>query len=77
MADLTSAADLRVRSAEELSAFVAEKADELLRLRFQYATGQLENVRRIKQVKTEVARAKTVMSQRANNPSETPAEAQE
>ena len=41
------------------------KTDELLRLRFQYATGQLENVRRVGQVRREIARAKTIATARS------------
>ena len=67
MAEITHAQDLRGRSDEELSQFVRDKADELLRLKFQYSTGQLENVARLKQVKKEIARAKTIIAEKARN----------
>ena len=58
-------ADLRGQTAEELSSFIAEKSDELLRLRFQFATGQLENIAKMKYVRREIARAKTLQTERA------------
>ena len=64
MSEMTHAKDLRQRTEEELRAFAAEKADELLKLRFQQATGQLENVARVAAVKREVARAKTLLRER-------------
>ncbi|MEE2900973.1 MAG: 50S ribosomal protein L29 [Myxococcota bacterium] len=60
----TKAADLRAQSPEELSGFITDKTDELLKLRFQFATGQLENVARMKTVRREIARAKTIMAER-------------
>jgi large subunit ribosomal protein L29 len=39
--------------------------DELFRLRFQQATGQLENTARIGKVKKAIARMKTVLTERA------------
>lgn len=65
MADVQTAEELRTRSDEEILLFVRDKGDELMRLRFQYATGQLENVARMKQVKREIARAKTISTERA------------
>jgi len=60
------AADLRSHSEEELGTFIADKSDELLRLRFQFATGQLENIARMKLVRREIARAKTIATERAS-----------
>ena len=40
--------------------------DELFNLRFQQATGDLENPARIKAVKKEIARIKTVLTEREN-----------
>jgi large subunit ribosomal protein L29 len=39
--------------------------DELFRLRFQQATGQLENTARIGKVKKAIARMKTILNERA------------
>ena len=40
--------------------------EELFNLRFQHATGQLENPMKIKDVKKSIARVKTILSQEAN-----------
>ena len=57
--------DLRGRTNEELGEFVRTKNDELLKLKFQKAIGQLENVRKIALVKREIARALTIQQQKA------------
>ncbi|NLJ41013.1 MAG: 50S ribosomal protein L29 [Clostridiales bacterium] len=57
-------------SDEELQDRVAEFKSELFNLHFQLATGQLENPMRIKEVKKNIARAKTVIRQRELNSSQ-------
>ena len=52
--------DIRNLSAAELNTKVSELKEELLNLRFQLATGQLENPMRIREVKKTIARIKTV-----------------
>ena len=52
--------EIRELSADELSQKVATLKEELFNLRFQLATGQLENPMRIKEVKKSIARVKTV-----------------
>ena len=54
------AAELKKMSAEELNAKLKELKGELFNLRFQHATGQLENPTRIKDVKKSIARIKTI-----------------
>ena len=61
------AKDLRGRSDEELSVFLREKSEELFKLRFQQFTGQLENVARLNQVRREIARARTIASEKARS----------
>ncbi|MBI2372937.1 MAG: 50S ribosomal protein L29 [Deltaproteobacteria bacterium] len=61
---ITKAKDLRGRSEQELVEFVAEKERELLKLRFQKAVGQLENIRRVSQVRREISRARTIEAER-------------
>ena len=46
---------------EQLNAKVAELKSELFNLRFQLATGQLQNTMQITAVKRDIARAKTVL----------------
>jgi large subunit ribosomal protein L29 len=48
----------------ELVKFVAERRQEIFNLRFQHATGQLENTARLKVAKKELARGLTVAQQR-------------
>ena len=50
-------------STEELLEKEADYRQELFNLRFQLATGQLENTARIKQVRKNIARVKTVLRQ--------------
>ena len=52
--------DIRNLSAAELDTKVSELKEELFNLRFQLATGQLENPMRIREVKKTIARIKTV-----------------
>ena len=54
----------RELSDQELQDRVAEYKSELFNLRFQLATGQLENPMRIKEVKKDIARIKTIIRQR-------------
>ena len=55
---------LRELSTEELNKKVVELKEELFNLRFQMATGQLENPMELKQVRKDIARAKTVIRER-------------
>ncbi|HKF79697.1 MAG TPA: 50S ribosomal protein L29 [Thermoleophilaceae bacterium] len=48
----------------ELAQFVERSREELFNLRFQHATGQLENTARLRQAKTDLARGLTVARQR-------------
>ena len=55
------AAELRGLTNRELQEALDEAKEELFNLRFQYATNQLDNTARIRQVKKEVARINTVI----------------
>jgi large subunit ribosomal protein L29 len=63
-AGTTTAAELRELSDEELVLRVREAKEELFNLRFQMATGQLDNNRRLRTVRHEIARIYTVMRER-------------
>ena len=52
--------DIREMNATELNQKLAGLKEELFNLRFQLATGQLENPMRIKEVKKSIARIKTI-----------------
>ena len=58
---MATAADLSMLTGEELGARLGDSRRELFNLRFQLATGQLDNPARISQVKREVARMLTVL----------------
>ena len=57
--------EIRDLSAEELNQKLSSLKEELFNLRFQLATGQLENPMRIKEVKKTIARIKTVQTEQA------------
>jgi large subunit ribosomal protein L29 len=59
------AKELHQMSEGELLIKEKELDEELFNLRFQHATGQLENVMRIPQVKRDIARLKTVQREKA------------
>ena len=58
------AREFRELSPEELQHKQQELIEELFNLRFQLATGQIENVGRIAAVQRDIARVKTVQRQR-------------
>jgi large subunit ribosomal protein L29 len=64
MAAGTPASELRELNAEELVARAREAKAELFNLRFQMATGQLDNNRRLRTVRHDIARIYTVMRER-------------
>ena len=57
--------DLRAKSATELNEELVAAKKELFNLRFQNATNQLDNTSRIKEVRKNIARIQTVMTQKA------------
>ena len=65
MAKATKPADLRAKTADELNALLLELKREQLNLRFQQATGQNEGQSRIRVVRREIARIKTIDAQNA------------
>jgi large subunit ribosomal protein L29 len=58
------AAELRDFSGDELYGKLRELQEELFNLRFQLATGQIENVGRIRMVRRDIARLKTIQHQK-------------
>ena len=57
-------AELRELNDTELEHRLGEAKEELFNLRFQNATGQLDNISRIPQVRREVARIETLLRER-------------
>jgi large subunit ribosomal protein L29 len=58
------ASDLRPRSQDELTDQIDALGKEIFNLRFQRASGQLENTARVRQVRREIARIKTILGER-------------
>ena len=56
--------DLRTRTVDELSEEVDTLGREIFNLRFQRASGQLENTARVRQVRRDIARIKTILGER-------------
>ena len=56
--------DFRTKSPDELSTRLLELKKEAFNLRFQRSSGQLENTARVRVVRREIARIKTILSER-------------
>ena len=61
------AKELSLKTTQELNQQLETLKEELFNLRFQHATGQLENPLRIRDVKKDYARIKTVLREREIN----------
>ncbi len=57
--------DLKTKSAAELNVELVAAKKELFNLRFQNATNQLDNTSRIKEVRRNIARIQTVITEKA------------
>jgi large subunit ribosomal protein L29 len=65
MAD--KATDVRAKTADELSTMLLDLRKEQFNLRFQRATGQQECVGRVKLVRRQIARVKTIMAEKTRS----------
>jgi large subunit ribosomal protein L29 len=63
MAKQTKAADVRAKTPDELSAMLLDLRKEQFNLRFQRATGQQEGVGRVRTVRRDIARVKTIQAE--------------
>ena len=63
MAKQTKPADIRAKSPDQLATQLLDLRREQFNLRFQKATGQTEGVGRVKAVRRDIARVKTVMTE--------------
>ncbi len=70
MAKQTKPADIRAKSTDQLASQLLDLRKEQFNLRFQKATGQMEGVGRVKAIRRDIARVKTIMTEhkRAANP---------
>ncbi len=59
------ASDVRAKTDDELASEIEKLAKEAFNLRFQRASGQLENTARVRHVRRDIARIKTIIGQRA------------
>ena len=64
MAAGLTAPELRELSVDELATRLRESREELFNLRFQVATGQLDNNRRLRVVRHDIARIYTILRER-------------
>ncbi len=62
------AADVRHKTDDELNGDLEQLGKEAFNLRFQRASGQLENTARVRQVRRDIARIKTILGQRTRKP---------
>jgi large subunit ribosomal protein L29 len=60
------ASEVRTKTVDELDTQLASLKKEQFNLRFQKATGQLEKTGRVKQVRRDIARIKTIAAQKAS-----------
>lgn len=67
MADKSNTEDLRTKSDDQLSEALTMLKKEQFNLRFQAATNQLEGPARVKEVRRQIARIKTLQSERAKS----------
>ncbi len=58
------ASEIRKLNDSEINAKLSDLKEELFNLRFQSATGQLDNPMRIREVKRDIARVKTIATER-------------
>jgi large subunit ribosomal protein L29 len=63
-------ADVRTKTDDELAGELDVLGKEIFNLRFQRANGQLENTARVRQVRRDVARIKTVLGERQRGTSQ-------
>jgi large subunit ribosomal protein L29 len=62
---MTVASDIRTRTPDELTTMLLDLRKEQFNLRFQRATGQQENTSRVRKVRRDIARVKTILAERA------------
>lgn len=65
---MNKASDVRTKSDDELKQQLQDLRKESFNLRFQSASGQLENTARTGQVKKNIARIKTILGERTRAP---------
>jgi large subunit ribosomal protein L29 len=64
---MSKAADLQAKTVDELKTQLVDLRKESFNLRFQKASGQLDNTARMRRVKRDIARIRTVLVQKTDN----------
>ena len=67
MAKAAKPADVRLKTKDELGTMLLDLRKEEFNLRFQRATGQTEGIGRVKQVRRDIARVKTILAEQARS----------
>ena len=62
---VNTAVDLRAKTSDELDQLLIDLRKEQFNLRFQRATGQAEGVARVREVRREIARLKTIVTEKS------------
>jgi large subunit ribosomal protein L29 len=63
---MTKATDIRAKTGDELASMLLNLRREQFNLRFQRATGQTEGTARVREVRRDIARVKTILAERAS-----------
>ncbi len=64
---MTKPADIRAKSDDQLGAMLLDLKREQFNLRFQRATGQNEGAARVRDVRRDIARVKTILAEKTNS----------
>jgi large subunit ribosomal protein L29 len=64
---MTKAADIRAKTPDELSGLLLDLRKEQFNLRFQRATGQQEATSRVRVVRRDIARVKTILAEKKSS----------
>ena len=64
---MTKPADIRAKSDDQLSTMLLDLRREQFNLRFQRATGQNEGTARVRTVRRDIARVKTIMAEKSSS----------
>ena len=70
---MTKPADFRAKTIDQLKDQLGDLRKEQFNLRFQKASGQLENVARVRAVRRDIARIETLLAERARGTAKTAA----
>ncbi len=64
---MTKPADIRAKSTDQLGAMLIDLRREQFNLRFQRATGQSEGTARVRDVRRDIARVKTILAEKTTS----------